>query len=106
MVLEYLHRRAFFHDSPQEYNVDKGQQYDIPSKRCKSSQQRSILSPVGRVLKTSAEVVNNAVLQVRDGLTEEQRAVKRKKEERKQILYLRLKNVRCPSVVTILAAMC
>jgi hypothetical protein len=96
MVLEYLHRAAFFHDSPQAYIVDKGQQYDGTTKRrlSKSSQQRGLLSPVARILKTSADAVNNAVLQVRDGLTEEQRAVKRKRDERKQILHLRLKNVR------------
>jgi hypothetical protein len=95
MVLEYLHKAVFFHNSPQQYNVDKGQQYDGPTKRLLSkSSQKSLLTPVARVLKVSAWVVNNAVLQVRDGLTEEQRAAKRKKEERNQILRLRLRNVR------------
>ena|SRR5277367_616007 len=102
MVLEYLHRAAFFHDSPKQYNVDKGQQYDGPHERrlSKSSQPQSLLSPVVRILKISAEVVNNAALQVRDGLTEEQRAVKKKREERKQILHLRLKNVGSSSGIT------
>lgn len=96
MLLEYLQRVAFFDGSPQTPNVEKGRQYEGTSRRwlSKSSQQSSLLSPVARVLKTTSDVVNNVVLHVRDGLTEEQRAVQRKKEERKQILHLRLKNVR------------
>lgn len=96
MVLEYLQRAAFFHSSPQAYDVEKGQQYDGTGRRrlSKSSQQLSLLSPVTQLLKTTSDVVNNAVLHVRDGLTEEQRAGQKKKEERKQILHLRLKNVR------------
>ena len=96
MLLEYLQRAAFFHGSPPTYDLEKGQRYDSASRRrlSKSSQQLSILPPVARLLKNTSDVVNNAVLQVRDGLTEEQRAAQRRKEERKQILHLRLKNVR------------
>jgi TAG lipase/steryl ester hydrolase/phospholipase A2/LPA acyltransferase len=47
-----------------------------------------LVGPAARILKG----VNNTVLQLRDGLTEEQRAAKVKKEERKQILALRLSN--------------
>jgi TAG lipase / steryl ester hydrolase / phospholipase A2 / LPA acyltransferase len=99
MVLEYLQRAAFFHGSPQTSNVEKGQQYNGTSQRplSKSSQQLSLLSPVAQILKTASDVVNNAVLHVRDGLTEEQRAAERRKEERNQILHLRLKNVRSSS---------
>jgi TAG lipase / steryl ester hydrolase / phospholipase A2 / LPA acyltransferase len=94
MQLEYLQRAAFFHDGPQGYN-EKSQQCDGSVKRqlSKSSGQKSLLSPVARLLRDSAEVVSSAVLQVRDGLTDEQRAARRKLEERKQILSLRLKNV-------------
>jgi hypothetical protein len=103
MVWESLPRVTFFHPGPQTYNVEKGQQYDGTSKRrlSKSSQQLSLLSPVARLLKTTADVVNNAVLHVRDGLTEEQRATQRRKEERKQILHLRLKNVRYSSEIIL-----
>ena len=103
MVLEYLQRAAFFHGSPQTYDVERGRQYDGTSKRrlSKSSQQLSLLSPVARLLKTTSDVVNNAVLHVRDGLTEEQRAAQRRKEERKQILHLRLKNVRSSSDIML-----
>jgi hypothetical protein len=93
MVLEYL---LSFHGIPQTYDVEKGQQYDGTGRRrlSKSSQELSLLSPVARLLKTTSDVVNNAVLHVRDGLTEEQRETQRRKVERKQILHLRLKNVR------------
>ncbi|TAQ91142.1 hypothetical protein B7494_g490 [Chlorociboria aeruginascens] len=57
-----------------------------------SCQPWTILGPVARAFKESAAVVNNTVLQIRDGLTEEQRAAKKRKEERRQILELRLKN--------------
>ncbi len=92
MVLEYLQPTAFFHETPAG---TKGQQYDGTIKRrgSKSSQKTNLLSPVARLLKNSADVVNNAVLQIRDGLTDEQRTAKRKQEERKQILHLRLQNV-------------
>jgi hypothetical protein len=94
MVLEYLQGTSFFNDSPQHHD---GQQYDgsnIKRRLSKSShKQQSVLSPVARILKTSADAVNNAVLHIRDGLTEEQRTAQRKLEERKQIFHLRLKNV-------------
>jgi TAG lipase/steryl ester hydrolase/phospholipase A2/LPA acyltransferase len=47
-----------------------------------------LLGPAARIL----GVVNNTVLSLRDGLTEEQRAAKAKKVERRQILTLRMKN--------------
>jgi hypothetical protein len=95
MLLEYVQRAAFFPGNLQTYDVEKGQQHESTGKRwlSKSSQQPGSLSPVARLLRTTSDVVNNAVLHVRDGLTEEQRAAQRKKEERKQILHLRLKNV-------------
>jgi hypothetical protein len=96
MVLEYLQETAFFHGKAQTYDLEKGQRYEGASRRrlSKSSQQLGLLSPVVRLLKTTSDVVNNAALHFRDGLTEEQRAAQRRKEERKQILHLRLKNVR------------
>ncbi|KAH6720797.1 acyl transferase/acyl hydrolase/lysophospholipase [Leptodontidium sp. MPI-SDFR-AT-0119] len=51
-----------------------------------------ILGPAARILKGSADLVNNTVLSLRDGLTEEERLVKARKEERRQILALRMKN--------------
>ncbi|KAG4444393.1 hypothetical protein IFR05_000158 [Cadophora sp. M221] len=51
-----------------------------------------ILGPAARILKGSADLVNNTVLSLRDGLTEEERLAKTKKEERRQILALRMKN--------------
>ncbi|KAH7327237.1 acyl transferase/acyl hydrolase/lysophospholipase [Rhexocercosporidium sp. MPI-PUGE-AT-0058] len=51
-----------------------------------------ILGPAAEILRGSADLVNNAVLGLRDGLTEEERLAKAKKEERKQILALRMKN--------------
>ncbi len=103
MLFEYLQRAAFFHGEPQICNVERAQQYDGTSRRrlTKSSQQLGLLSPVARLLKTTSDVVNNTVLHVRDGLTEEQRAAQRRKEERKQILHLRLKNVSRSSDTTL-----
>lgn len=95
MVLEYLHGAAFFHDEPQQRDGGKPYAGSLRRRGSKSSQrQSSLLGPVARLFKNSAEVVNNAVLYVRDGLTEEQRIAQRKVEERKQILHLKLKNVR------------
>ncbi|KAL2061288.1 hypothetical protein VTL71DRAFT_7561 [Oculimacula yallundae] len=51
-----------------------------------------ILGPAARILRGSADLVNNTVLSLRDGLTEEERLAKAKKEERRQILALRMKN--------------
>ncbi|KAJ8069980.1 hypothetical protein OCU04_000384 [Sclerotinia nivalis] len=52
----------------------------------------SLLGPATRILRTGADVLNNKIRQVRDGLTGEERLALRKKEERMQILNLRLKN--------------
>jgi hypothetical protein len=94
MVLQYLPGAAFFHDAPQQQNASKQYAASLKRRGSKSSQrQPSLLGPLTRLLKNSAQVVNNAVLHVRDGLTEEQRTAQRKLEERKQILYLKLKDV-------------
>jgi hypothetical protein len=107
MVLEYLPKIAFFHDGFQLRDLEYDYDYEDGRPRPKSAgkatlRPQSLLSPVARILRGSADAVSNAVLQARDGLTEEQRVAKRKLEERKQILYLRLKNVResPPSTVT------
>jgi hypothetical protein len=97
MVLEYLPKIAFFHDGFQLHDLEYDYGYDGGGPTLKGKpglRQQSLLSPVARILKGSAEAVNNALLQARDGLTEEQRTAKRKLEERRQILNLRLKNVR------------
>ncbi|KAI9051969.1 hypothetical protein LZ554_004223 [Drepanopeziza brunnea f. sp. 'monogermtubi'] len=51
-----------------------------------------ILAPAARILKESADLVNNTVLTLRDGLSEEERTLRARKEERRQILSLRMKN--------------
>ena len=51
-----------------------------------------LLGPAARILTGGASVLNSVVLGFRDGLTEEQRAARRKEEETRQILELRLKN--------------
>ena len=51
-----------------------------------------LLGPAARMLRGSADLVHSTVLQLRDGMTEEQRAAKLKKQERMQILSLRMKN--------------
>lgn len=56
------------------------------------SLQGALLGPAARVLKGSAHSLNNTLLQLRDGMTEDERAAKVRREERIQILNVRLKN--------------
>lgn len=51
-----------------------------------------ILGPAARMLRESADLVNNSILTLRDGLTEEERTANLRREERRQILSLRMKN--------------
>jgi TAG lipase/steryl ester hydrolase/phospholipase A2/LPA acyltransferase len=51
-----------------------------------------VLGPAARILRGGADLVNSTVLQLRDGMTEEQRDANVKREERRQILTLRMKN--------------
>lgn len=60
----------------------------VPRRLSLSKPQRGLAAPAAKILRR----VNSAVLQLRDGLTDEQRAAKAKKEERKQILALRMSN--------------
>jgi TAG lipase/steryl ester hydrolase/phospholipase A2/LPA acyltransferase len=57
-----------------------------------STSQWGLLGPAARILKGSADLVNNSLLALRDGLTEEQRAAKHKWQQQRQILSLRMKN--------------
>ena len=51
-----------------------------------------LLGPAVRVIKGGAKRVNSTVLQLRDGITEEQRTLRLRKEERRQILRVRMEN--------------
>jgi TAG lipase/steryl ester hydrolase/phospholipase A2/LPA acyltransferase len=51
-----------------------------------------LLSPATRILRGSVSLVNLRIAGYRDGLTEDERAAARKKEEMRQILALRMKN--------------
>lgn len=51
-----------------------------------------ILGPAARMLKGGAESLNQTVLSLRDGLTEEQRRADALRQQRSQILNLRMKN--------------
>lgn len=51
-----------------------------------------LLGPAARILRNGVGLVNNTVLTLRDGLTEEEREVRRKREEMGQILGLRMQN--------------
>lgn len=66
---------------------------DTPSKRPPSLSQQgwSVLGPAARILKGGVDAVNATVLQLRDGLTGEERAAKVKDEERRLILKARMK---------------
>lgn len=65
------------------YNDDKKFAQQAPLSR-----RGGFLGPAARI----ASLVNNTVLRLRDGLTEEQRAATTRKEERRQILSLRMRN--------------
>jgi TAG lipase / steryl ester hydrolase / phospholipase A2 / LPA acyltransferase len=60
----------------------------LPPRPSLSKPRRGLVGPAARIFKG----VNNTVLQLRDGLTEEQRLAEAKKEERRQILTLRMSN--------------
>jgi TAG lipase / steryl ester hydrolase / phospholipase A2 / LPA acyltransferase len=51
-----------------------------------------VLGPAANILRGSANLVNNAVASLRDGLTEEEWRAQVKKQEMRQILSLRMKN--------------
>jgi TAG lipase/steryl ester hydrolase/phospholipase A2/LPA acyltransferase len=53
---------------------------------------RSVLSPLAHVVKTSTSTLNSTYLTLLDGLTDDERLAATKKAERHQILILRLKN--------------
>jgi TAG lipase/steryl ester hydrolase/phospholipase A2/LPA acyltransferase len=55
-------------------------------------QRWGLLGPAAKVLRGGASLVNNSILTLRDGLSEEERLAKAKKEETRQILNLRMKN--------------
>ncbi|PQE18010.1 putative TGL4 Triacylglycerol lipase involved in TAG mobilization protein [Rutstroemia sp. NJR-2017a BVV2] len=57
-----------------------------------SSSSWSLLRPAAKILRTGADVINNRVQHARDGLTDEERLALCRKEERRQILELRMKN--------------
>ncbi|KAG4417150.1 hypothetical protein IFR04_009719 [Cadophora malorum] len=106
VLLEYLQKT-----SPLCYNNNASPQKQLPTsapvrgylcnedpslarRRSLSGGRWGILGPAARILKGSADLVNNTVLGLRDGLTEEQRLAKAKKHERRQILALRMKNAK------------
>jgi TAG lipase/steryl ester hydrolase/phospholipase A2/LPA acyltransferase len=89
MVLEYLPGTTFCPDVAKSSTISQKKRRGSKS----SLRQPGILAPFA-FLKASVEAVSNAALYVKDGLTEEQRTTRRKVEERKQILRLKLDNVR------------
>lgn len=58
----------------------------LPHRWSVSNSQYGLAAPAARILRR----VNSTVLHLRDGLTEEERAAKAKKEERRQILTIRM----------------
>jgi hypothetical protein len=94
MVLEYLHRAAVCHD---------GGPQDAAGRKRRASKSSppppsSVLAPAARLWKHSADALSAAVRPRGDGLTDEQRAARRRREERKQILHAKLKKVRATAV--------
>ncbi|KAM3087885.1 Lipase 5 [Clarireedia jacksonii] len=69
---------------PSEYGYDEVKNV--------SSSSWSLLRPATKILRTGADIINNKVQHARDGLTDEERLALCKKEERRQILELRMKN--------------
>ena len=62
------------------------------SPKSSSYQPWGLLSPATRILRGSVSLVNLSIAGFRDGSTEEERLLERKKEETRQILILRMKN--------------
>jgi TAG lipase/steryl ester hydrolase/phospholipase A2/LPA acyltransferase len=94
MVLNYLQRAPTICLDDSKVLVNgplKGERYNGTTRRPSLSRNRwGLLGPAVRILSGSANLVNSTVLQLRDGMTEEQRALKIKKAERIQILSLRM----------------
>jgi TAG lipase/steryl ester hydrolase/phospholipase A2/LPA acyltransferase len=65
---------------------------DSGSTRRTSLSRWGLLGPAARILRNGVGLVNSTVLTLRDGLTEEEREARRKKEEMRQILGLRMQN--------------
>ena len=102
MLLGYFQQpAAVFHDGRGNGIRSSDGQATVQVKHTTGKQQRrssltrpsTFLTPLSILLRGTADVVNSAVLQIRDGLTEEQRAAAANVEERKQILLLRLEEV-------------
>ena len=96
LLLEYLQRTpALCPDDSKllQYEAANGCEGAATTRRPSLSRGRwGLLGPAARMLSDGANLVNSTVLQLRDGMTEEQRAARLKREERKQILGLRMKN--------------
>jgi TAG lipase / steryl ester hydrolase / phospholipase A2 / LPA acyltransferase len=65
---------------------------DSTSTRRTSLSKWGLLGPAARVLRDGVGLVNSTVLTLKDGLTEDEREARKKKEEMGQILRLRLQN--------------
>ena len=67
-------------------------QHGLSKRRISNPQQSwGILGPATRILKGGIDAVNATVLQLQDGLTEEERSTRLRWEERRQILCARMK---------------
>ena len=93
VFLENLPRNVVFcHESP-DAALDNGYAHADPGKT--SAQRGSLSKKPSRLfslVKNGGNTVNSALAFMRDGLTEEEREAQRQKQERHQILLLRLKN--------------
>lgn len=96
VLLNYLQKTTLlcYDNSNASASIALSSRRDEPMQRRKSVGRGSwgIVGPAVRILRGSADLVNNTVATLRDGLTEEQRAEKTRREENRQILALRMKN--------------
>ncbi|KAN0092005.1 patatin domain containing protein [Hyaloscypha variabilis] len=98
VLLEYLQKTCVDSSRPQKQLPTSAPvrgylcNDDSASIRRNSLSGWGLLGPAARVLRGGVGLVNNTVLTLRDGLTEEEREARRKREETRQILALRMQN--------------
>lgn len=99
MLLEYLQKTCVDNSKTQQKQLPTSAPVrgylchdDSASIHRTSLSRWGLLGPAARILRDGVGLVNNTVLTLRDGLTEEEREARRKREEMRQILGLRMQN--------------
>ncbi len=94
--MSFLLDATLLHGTGTQHAGVNGQAVAPSLKRRHSISNQGLLSPLVRLLRNPVDIVGNVVEGLRDGLSPEERAERLKFENRRQILYLRLRNASLP----------